>query len=148
MAPTNIITVDMTDGWRGNNGGTVSYSTDGVTLVGTADGQGAVFDIPAQFMEGAVIDFLINVSTEYKTSGQDLQPLAQLKGGSYPGEYQCWVNNADLTPGTDQTVSCTISEGGVFDQTDLLIQTGVQVKGTTFAGTVLIKSVTVTLPLP
>lgn len=137
----------MTTGWRGNNDGVVSYSTDGVTLVATADGQGAVFDMMAPIqLEGAVVELVINVSNEYKASGANLQLFAQIKAGAYPGEYDCWTNNADLTQGVDQTISCTIDEADdKFNQSATDVQVGVQAKGTVFAGTVIIKSAKVTL---
>ncbi len=137
----------MTTGWRGNNGGTVSYSNEGVTLVATADGQGAVFDLAAPIqLEGAIVEMIINVSNEYKASLSNLQIFAQIKTGNYPGEYGCWTNNADLTSGTDQTITCTIDEGVLFDQTANDVQVGIQAKSTTaIAGTVIIKSAKVTL---
>jgi endo-1,4-beta-xylanase len=141
----------MTKDWRGNAGGVVSYSTDGVTLVATADGQGAAVDLIAPGnLEGAVIDFVVNVSNEFKTSVASLQPFAQLKAGDWPGEWNCWTDNADLTAGTDQTVSCTIDESPTkpFNQTanDVQVVLQAKTKATTIAGTVLIKSVKVKLP--
>lgn len=147
-APSNILNIDMTTGWRENGGGTVSYSTDGVTLVATADGQSAVFDLVAPIqLEGAVVEMVVNVSNEYKTSGANLQIFAQIKAGTYPGEYDCWTNNADLTAGTDQTITCTIDEGDdKFNQTTTDVQVGILAKSTTaIAGTVIIKSAKVTL---
>jgi len=140
-----VISIDMTAGWRGNSGGDVAYSNEGVTFTGSGDGEGAVFDLvhPVN-LKGAVIDFVINASSEYETSGASIQPFAQVKAGSYPGEYDCWADNSTLTPGSDQTISCTVDENA-FEQTADDVQIGIQSKGTSFAGTVLIKSVTVTL---
>ncbi|HSC67597.1 MAG TPA: family 15 carbohydrate-binding domain-containing protein [Cellvibrio sp.] len=142
----------MTKDWRANgDGATVTYSTDGVTLVATADGAGAAFDLLAPGnMEGAVIDFVVNVSNEFKTSTASLQPFAQIKAGTWQGEWNCWANNTDLTPGTDQTVTCTIAEDDKkFNQTAGDVQVVLQAKTTAPAvpaGTVVIKSVKVTLP--
>ena len=139
-----VIDVDMTT-WRGNSDGVVDLNNEGVMFTASADGQGAVFDLKGVNLKGAVIDFLINVSPEYEASGANLQPFAQVKIEGYPGEYGCWVNNSDLTKGVDQTVSCSITAAD-FDQTAADVQIGLQAKGTTVSGTILIKSVKVTLP--
>ena len=139
----------MTTGWRGNHDGIIAYSTEGVTLTATATEQGAVFDVQAPTqLEGATIDMVVNVSSELKISGAALQPFAQLINGTdYPGEWNCWIGNDELVAGEDQTVSCTIAEGGKFDQADYKVQIGVQAIGvdTPVSGTVLIKSVTIKL---
>ena len=139
-----VINVDMATGWKGNSGGEVGLSNEGVTLTASADGEGAIFDLTGVNLKDAIVDFVINVSAEYAASGSNIQPFAQVKTEGYPGEYDCWTNNVDLTAGVDQTISCTIDEDE-FDQTANDVQIGLQAKGTMFSGTVLIKSVKITL---
>lgn len=112
----------------------------------TADGHGAVIDLlkPIQ-LESAIIEMVVNVSSEFKISGASLQVFAQIKGGDWAAEWNCWSDNSTLTAATDATLSCTISEDDKrFNQTEYDVQVGVQAKGST-AGTVTIKSLTVTL---
>jgi endo-1,4-beta-xylanase len=138
----------MSSGWRGNgaNNSGITYNSDGVVFAPTGDGIGAVTDVlkPIQ-LENAVIEMVVNVSSEYKTSAAALQIFAQIKGGAWDGEWNCWSGNEQLIANTDVTISCTISEAGKFNQTENDVQVGVQAKGTP-AGTVTIKSVTITLP--
>jgi endo-1,4-beta-xylanase len=138
----------MDAGWRGNGTGNsgITYSGEGVVFAPTADDQGAVTDLlkPIQ-LEEAVMTLVVNVSSEYKASGASLQPFAQIKGGSWAGEWNCWSDNAMLIAGTNVTLSCTISEADKkFDQTVDDVQVGVQAKGSP-AGTVTIKSLSITL---
>jgi endo-1,4-beta-xylanase len=138
----------MTSGWRGNgNGNTgVTYNSDGVSFTASGDDIGAVTDIAAPIpLEDAIITMVINVSSEFKASGASLQPFAQIKGGSWAGEWNCWAGNELFTAGTDVTVTCTVAEADKkFDQTASDVQIGVQAK-TSPTGVVTIKSVTVTL---
>lgn len=148
--PEVIDAVMTTDVWRGNSDGVVSGSNLGITLVATADGQGAVFDVAApRLLEGATIEMVVNVSNEYQASGADLQVFAQIKdNASYPGEYDCYTPNAQLTPGTDQVIECVIDESDKkFNQTTFDVQVGIQGKlqTGTIAGTVVIKSAKITL---
>jgi hypothetical protein len=148
--PEVIDAVMTTDVWRGNSDGVVSGSNLGITLVATADGQGAVFDVAApRLLEGATIEMVVNVSNEYQASGADLQVFAQIKdNASYPGEYDCYTPNAQLTPGTDQVIECVIDESDKkFNQTNFDVQVGIQGKlqTGTIAGTVVIKSAKITL---
>lgn len=147
-AATTTLILDMANGWRGNGTGNsgVNVNGDGVTFTASGDGIGAVTDLlkPIQ-LEDAVVDLVVNVSPEFKTSGASLQIFAQIKGGSWAGEWNCWSGNELLTAGTDSTITCTISEDDKkFNQTDSDVQIGVQAKGTP-TGTVTIKSGKVTL---
>lgn len=147
-ASTTVLTLDVTGGWRGNGEGNsgVNYNAEGVSFTASADNLGAVTDLlkPIQ-LEDALVELVVNVSPEFKTSGANLQIFAQIKGGSWPGEWNCWSGNELLTASTDTTISCTISEDDKkFNQTDSDVQIGVQAKGTP-AGTVTIKSGKVTL---
>jgi endo-1,4-beta-xylanase len=145
--PTRL-TLDMSSGWRGNgpNNSGITYNSDGVVFAPTDDSIGAVTDLlkPIQ-LEDAVIDMVVNVSSEYKTSAAALQIFAQIKGGDWDGEWNCWSGNEQLIANTDVTISCTISEAGKFNQTEHDVQVGVQAKNSP-AGTVTIKSMTITLP--
>lgn len=138
----------MTSGWRGNGEGNtgVNFNADGVTFTASGDNIGAVTDIAAPvLLEGAIFTMVINVSTEFKATGASLQPFAQIKGDSWPGEWDCWAGNELFTAGSDTTVTCTISESDKkFDQTASDVQLGVQAKGSP-AGVVTIKSASVTL---
>ncbi|HOY23702.1 MAG TPA: family 15 carbohydrate-binding domain-containing protein [Cellvibrio sp.] len=102
----------MTSGWRGNGGGNsgVNYNNDGVTFTASADNIGAVFDLlkPIQ-LENAVVEMVVNVSSEFKGSGANLQILAQVKE-TWVGEFNCWSNNNEFAAGVDATLTCAIEE--------------------------------------
>ena len=138
----------MTTGWRGNGAGNsgVTYNSDGISFTASGDNVGAVTDIakPIQ-LEDAVISLVVNVSSEFKSSGASLQIFAQIKGGNWDGEWNCWSGNESLTANTDITLSCTVSESDKkFDQIDNDVQIGIQAKSSP-AGIVTIKSAKVTL---
>lgn len=147
-AATTVLNLSMTSGWRGNgNGNTgVTFNSDGVSFTASADDIGAVTDIVAPIqLEDAVITMVINVSSEFKASGASLQPFAQIKGGSWAGEWDCWAGNELFTAGSDATVTCTVAEADKkFDQTASDVQVGVQAKSSP-TGVVTIKSVSITL---
>lgn len=147
-AATTVVNLAMTTGWRGNGTGNagVTYNSDGISFTASGDNIGAVTDIakPIQ-LEDAVINMVVNVSREFKDSGASLQIFAQIKGGSWAGEWGCWSGNELFSVGTDVTISCTVSEGDKkFDQTDSDVQVGLQAKGSPI-GVVTVKSATVTL---
>ncbi|GGY77488.1 hypothetical protein GCM10011613_22560 [Cellvibrio zantedeschiae] len=139
----------MTTGWRGNSTGAntnsgVTYDK-GVVFTASGDGVGAVFDVakPTQ-LEKATVEMMVNVSSEFKASGANLQIYAQVKN-TWAGEWDCWSGNGELTAGTDSKVTCTISEtDNRFNQTANDVQVGIQAKGTP-TGTVTIKSAKITL---
>ena len=91
-----------------------------------------------------MINLVVEVSSEFKTAGASLQIFAQIKGGSWDGEWNCWSDNSTLTAGTDVSISCTVNEGGKFNQIENDVQVGVQAKGTP-TGVVTIKSAQITL---
>ena len=137
----------MTSGWRGNGTGNsgVTYNTEGVSFAASGDNIGAVIDVAKPILlENAVINMVVEVSSEFKTAGASLQIFAQIKGGNWDGEWNCWSDNSTLTAGADVTISCTVNEGGKFDQTENDVQVGVQAKGTP-TGVVTIKSAQITL---
>lgn len=148
-AAAQTLTIDMTSGWRGNSTGSnentgVTYN-NGVVFTASGDGVGAVFDVakPTQ-LEKAVVDMVVNVSSEFKTSGANLQIYAQVKN-TWAGEWDCWSGNGELTAGTDSKVTCTISEAdNRFNQSANDVQVGIQAKGTP-TGTITIKSAKITL---
>jgi endo-1,4-beta-xylanase len=141
----------MTSGWRGNSSGSagnsgVNYNSDGVSFSAIGDGVGAVFDFlkPTQ-LENAVIEMVINVSSEFKSSGANLQIFAQIKNDWSKGEWNCLSNNAELTANTDVTLYCTVDEpDDKFNQSANDVQIGIQAKDTP-TGTVTIKSAKITL---
>lgn len=147
-ATLTVLTLDMTSGWRGNGTGNsgINYNSDGISFAPNGDNIGAVTDLAKPvLLEGAVIEMIVNVSNEFKSSGTNLQIFAQIKGGSWAGEWNCWSANSELVANADSTVSCTIDETDKkFNQTDADVQVGIQAKGTP-AGTVTIKSAKVTL---
>jgi len=147
-AAATLVTLSMTSGWRGNGTGNtgITYNSDGVSFTASGDDIGAVTDIAAPIqLEDAIITMVINVSSEFKASGASLQPFAQIKGGSWAGEWNCWAGNELFTASTDVTVTCTVAEADKkFDQTASDVQIGVQAKASP-TGVVTIKSVTVTL---
>jgi hypothetical protein len=139
----------MTASWRGNGTGNsgITYDSAGVSFNATGEGIGAVFDISAPaILENAVIEMVVNVSSEFKSSGADLQPFAQIKGGDWDGEWDCRVENEALTAATDYTLTCQIDHASdLFNQSALDVQVGVQADDGTPAGVVTIKSAKVTL---
>lgn len=141
---SNIIDIPMESTWRGNSGGTVAYVADGVEFTAAAKDQGAVFDIAGPVnWEGATLTFVINISQAYKDSSANLQPFAQTKD-TWDGHWDCYLENAQLTAGTDQTVTCG-PLGAAFNVSDAAgIQAGLQAP-TAASGTVIIKSASVTL---
>lgn len=146
----------MSQGWRTTdaNKASVTYTNNGVTLAPTAKDGGAVFDVAAPIaLEGATITFVVNVSNEFKVSGASLQPFAQLKDGTWPGEFDCWKDNSSLTVGVDQEIVCPIDTATkVLNSTSFGAQVGLQAAFGTGAtstipsGTVLIKSAKITYP--
>jgi len=146
-ASDNVIIVDMTSGWRGNGTGNsgVNYDNNGVSFTASAADVGAVFDVakPTQ-LENAVVEMVVNVSSEFKTSGADLQIFAQVKN-TWAGEWNCWSSNSLVTAGTDVTLTCTIDEADDrFNQSANDVQVGIQAKGTP-TGIVTIKSAKIIL---
>ena len=143
------ITVDMANGWRGNGTGNagITYDSTGVAFNALADNIGAVTDLAKPvILEGAVINLLINASAEFKLSGASLQIFAQLKGDWGKGEWDCTTSNSELPASIDISLTCAIDEADKkFNQSTYDVQFGIQAKGTP-AGTVTIKSATVTLP--
>lgn len=143
--------LDVTKDWRGNgpdNSG-VTYDTNGVAFNASGDNVGAVTDLvqpTINMLENAVIDMVVNVSTEFKNSGASLQIFAQFKGDWASGEWNCSSPNSELIANTDVTLTCKIDEDDdKFNQSTYDIQMGIQAKGTTPTGVVTIKSAKVTL---
>ena len=147
-AAATLVNLSVTSGWRGNGDGNsgITYSSDGVSFTAAGDNLGAVTDIAAPIqLEDAVFTMIVKVSSEFKSSGASLQPFAQIKGGAWAGEWDCWAGNDLFTAGSDVTITCTIAEADKkFDQTANDVQIGVQAKGTP-TGVVTIKSASVTL---
>lgn len=147
-----VINADMTGGWEGNgpeNTG-VFYSDDGVTFTPTTDNQGAVFFVPAgALLEKALIEMVVNVSSEYKNSGANLQIFAQVQNTG-DAEWNCWSGNNQLGDATDTTLTCRIVEDGKFNQLVNDTKIGIQAKpgASPLAGTVTIKSAKITLSPP
>ncbi|WP_304413292.1 endo-1,4-beta-xylanase [Cellvibrio sp. OA-2007] len=143
-----MLNLSMTSGWRGNGTGNsgITYNSDGVSFTASGDNIGAVTDIAKPILlEDAVISMVVNVSSEFKASGASLQIFAQIKGGSWPGEWNCWSGNETLTAGADSTITCTVKEDDKkFNQTDSDVQIGVQAKNAP-TGVVTIKSTKITL---
>ncbi len=145
-----VIVADMTSGWRGNGTGNsgVTYTDDGVTFAALADNIGAVFDVPkGTILEKAVIELVVNASSDFKSSGGNLQPFAQVLDGS-AAEWGCWAPNGTIGNATDTTLTCKILEEGRLNQSVEDTKIGVQVKpagSTPLAGTITIKSAKITL---
>lgn len=139
----------MTNGWRGNGSGNagVTYTGEGVVFAALADNVGAVFDVPkGTLLEKAVIELVVNASSEFKTSGGNLQIFAQvLVTGE--AEWGCWASNNQIGDATDTTLTCKILEDGKLNQTLNDTQVGIQVKPSAkpLAGTITIKSAKITL---
>ncbi|RYY76832.1 MAG: 1,4-beta-xylanase [Gammaproteobacteria bacterium] len=144
-----VIVADMSSGWRGNGTGNtgVTYTIDGVVFDALADNIGAVFDVPkGTVLEKAVIELIVNASSDFKTSGGNLQPFAQALDES-AAEWGCWAPNGTIGNATDTTLTCKILEEGRLNQSVADTKVGVQVKpgANPLAGTITIKSAKITL---
>jgi endo-1,4-beta-xylanase len=147
-----VIIADMTTGWSGNGTGNtgVAYSTEGVSFTPNADNQGAVFIVPkGALLEKATIEMVVNVSSEYKNSGANLQIFAQVEN-SGDAEWGCWASNNQIGDATDTTLTCKIVEDGKLNQIVNDTKIGIQAKpgASALAGTVTIKSAKITLAPP
>jgi hypothetical protein len=134
----------MTTGWRGNGTGNsgVTYIADGVSFNASANEIGAVFDVDPVNLQNAVLEMILNVSPEFKASGANLQPFAQVKevwGGKW-----CDIPNSAFNASEDYVATCTLDDA-VLNQTVNGYQVGVQANGTSPTGVVTIKSAKVTL---
>lgn len=143
-AASNVINADMTTGWRGNGTGNsgVTYIADGVSFNASANEIAAVFDVDPVNLQNAVLEMVLNVSPEFKASGANLQPFAQVKevwGGKW-----CDIANSALNASEDYVATCTLDDA-VFNQTVNGYQVGVQANGTSPTGVVTIKSAKITL---
>jgi|GEM_PF-1509914 len=129
----------VTDGWRTSTGADPVYD-EGVSYSPTAEGEQLLFDVTGpDNLEGAEFVFTIEASQEYIDSGANLQPIAQVKVGDWPGEWGCWINNSDLTTsGADHSCTLTTADFNLADET--VMQIGVQTNGTP-AGTIKITNV-------
>ena len=150
-APT-VIMADMTTGWYGNGSGNtgVSYTVDGVMFAALGDNIGAVFNVPkGTLLEKATIELVVNVSSDFKASGGNLQPVAQVLNTG-EAEWGCWAPNSTLGDASDTTITCKISEAGKLNQIVNDTKVGVQVKpgANPLVGTVTIKSVKIILAPP
>lgn len=145
-AASNIINVDLAS-MRANNGSTLTLGTDGATLVASVENHGAVFDVlKPTMLEGSVVEFVVRVDNAFKTIGTGLQIFAQLKEDWSNGEWDCATESSALIADQDVTLSCTIDEGDdKLNQSLRDVQVGIQAKGASFAGSVLIKSAKITL---
>jgi hypothetical protein len=57
---------------------------------------------------GKTLTLVVVVDQALKDTGADIQPVIQQNGGSYGGYWSCPNNpNSDMTPGQEQTISCT-----------------------------------------
>jgi endo-1,4-beta-xylanase len=146
--PTVII-ASLVENWRGNGSGNsgVTYTNDGVAFAALADNVGAVFDVPkGTLLERAVIELVVNASSEFKSSGGNLQIFAQVLNTG-EAEWGCWASNNQIGNATDTTLTCRILEDGKLNQTLNDTQVGIQVKpgANPLAGTITIKSAKITL---
>ncbi len=100
-------------------------------------------------LEKAVIEMVVNVSSDYKASGANLQIFAQVEN-SGDAEWNCWASNNQIGDATDTTLTCKIVEDGKLNQTANDTKIGIQAKpgASPLAGTVTIKSAKITLAPP
>lgn len=149
-APSTGTDVPVTKDWRAVDAAAISYANGGVLVSPTAKDGGAVFDVAAPIaLEGATVTFVVNANSQFKTSGASIQPFAQLKEGTWPGSWSCWLDNGNLTPGVDQTITCLLdTEKDVLNSSISGAQIGLKAVGATVSGTVLIKSVKIAYAKP
>jgi endoglucanase len=156
-AADNLIVniIEIGPNWFANGAAsTISVRDDVLIVAPTASGQGAGFIVSDMELEGARIDMVVNPNTAFINSGASLQIAAQIRGGEWIGEWDCWFANAELKADIDQTISCVIDEDGAFNrQTNYGVQIVIQAarknnEPDTVSGIVLVKSVSLTLANP
>ncbi len=126
-------------GWRTSSGAEPTY--DGGVMYSPAANEQLVTDVigPNNF-EGATFEFTIEASEEFIASGTNLQPFAQAKvGADWPGEWGCWINNADLSA-AGGSYNCTLQAAEFNLQDGEEMQIGVIANGSP-AGTIKITNV-------
>lgn len=131
-------------GWRtqlNDAPGAEPVYDDGVQYSPTAEEHGLMTDTsgPANY-EGATFVFTIEASQEFIDSGANLQPIAQVKVGSWPGEWGCWIDNSDLRTGGAEH-ECVLQAADFNLQEGQDMQIGVQPVGAAPAGTITITNV-------
>lgn len=136
--------------WYGKRGGVVTQGVNEANIAVSSDYDGAGIwrHAPVLPMEGATIEAIVNVDSQFKASGAGLKIQAYVQdGGSYPGKADCAVtDSSSLTPGVDQTVSCVMTQGGVFTQTVSPVEIELVAVGSTVAGSFTLKSSRIVLP--
>lgn len=129
--------------------GSVQTDVNGITTVTVAkDYVGAGYDLAPPFtgMRDGTVEFVVNVSTQFKASGAALIVYIYQTLTPYDGKNCETTSNTSLTQGVDQTISCVLDDD-IFTQTSPIQFKLSAVPGvSTPAGTFVIKSARIVLP--
>jgi hypothetical protein len=127
--PDSVIPLcDLTD-WKvdGGNGGSFVQGKSGPIFTNGAPTGTNSWNKPGMFFVlkdaeinkvtvGKTLTLVVVVDQALKDTGGDIQPVIQQNGGSYGGYWSCPNNpNSGMTPGQEQTISCTSAAGDLKD---------------------------------
>ncbi|SMF24865.1 Carbohydrate binding domain (family 15) [Alteromonadaceae bacterium Bs31] len=128
---SGIVDIPIEDGlpgwssdWRTN---TLTYDADRGVVVEpdwANDDQIAMYilDAPMNF-NGVTLNYVVDITQEFKDAGINLQPYVQQNSGSYDADWSGWVNNSDLSVGVNVL---TYTPSAAPEDTQ---RVGIQVKG-------------------
>ena len=141
--------ISVDSGWRASHNLGLRYDR-GVSFSPTRNGQRLAYDIagPAK-LQGKALAITLEADQVFIDSGADLQPFAQRTIDDWRGEWNCWINNADLLVSGD-TYYCLIDEPDDYfnmREGDYL-HLGIQAHGKKVAGTVKIRGVNIISSMP
>lgn len=141
--------IDLPVGTWYEKGSGASVNQGAFTVSSAYTGAGRWLDQPTAQIEGATIEVVVNVNTQYKNSGSGIQLAAFVKSGTNPepGKNDCAaVPNSALVASQDYTVSCVMNSGGAFSQTATGVEIELWALGSTVSGSFTIKSARIVLP--
>lgn len=124
---SSAVTLDAAQ-WVANNTAQLSLTNLGpnVSVITEYDGAKYVLAAPVPVFEGATLELVVEVSSEYKASGAGLQLFAFVDADPWPAKNDCPITaSADLIVGS-QTISCVLDTGGAFNQTTSPFGLGLQ----------------------
>ena len=141
--------------WVANNAAILTLTNEGPNISLRTEFDGAKYTVaaPTPVLEGATVEVVVNVSSEYKASGAGLQLFAFVDASPWTAnKNDCPViTSSNLVVGS-QKVTCVLDAGGFFNQTVAPVGLGIQaiagLQGETklgVSGTVLITSARIVL---
>lgn len=143
LEDATVVPVDMNKGWAIEGGSNLAYGEQLAYIVTGNDGQlNYVIEGPVD-LSGALIIFDIAVSQSYIGSGANLQPFAQSMFGDWPGQWDCAIDNANLST-TSIRYECQMGAGFNVPLGES-IKIGMLAKGDSVTGTVRVNHAEVQL---